>query len=133
MKPALAVLGALGGTLISTTAAAELKVKWDCYLPNAAVDCVLLESSLTSKIPFVRIVSEPAQADVVLTLTSLPAENSTRYKLDFVGQRIDGYPTEVHTIDKIPDSIDGPTATVRIMTKLERGLDELWIKKSPRR
>ncbi|HXX65635.1 MAG TPA: hypothetical protein VEK07_00540 [Polyangiaceae bacterium] len=108
---------------------AALRVKWDCYLPSGGIDCSSLESSLTSKIPFVSIVAEPKNADVTLTLTSVPAENGTRYKCDLVGKRIDGYATEVHAADKIPSSIDTTTAMVRIMTKLERGLADFMDQK----
>ncbi len=95
---------------------------WDCYLPGASVDCVVLEGSLTSKIPFLTVVADTKQADVVVTLSSLPAEDATRYELRLVGRRVDGDVTEVRTNDKIPFSIDGTTATVRLLTKLERGL-----------
>jgi hypothetical protein len=69
------------------------------------------------------------EADVVVTLTSLPAENGTRFKLDFMGKPVDSYTTEVHTIDKIPSTVDSTTATVRILTKLERGLDDFMDQK----
>lgn len=128
-RRALACLGALMIALTSSSAVAALRVKWDCYLPNAGVDCAVLENSLTSKIPFLRVVSRAGDADVVVTLTSVPAENSTRFRLDLVGPRIDGYSTEVHTTDKIPSSIDAATATVRILTKLERGLDDFMDQK----
>jgi hypothetical protein len=110
-------------------AAAELRVKWDCYLPSGNVDCAVLQSSLTSKIPFVTMASDPGRADVSVTITSLPTEDGTRYRLDFVGKRVDGYATEVHTTDRIPSSIDSATATVRLMTKLERGLDDFMDQK----
>lgn len=116
--------------LFASTAGAELRIKWDCYLPGANVDCVVLESSITSKIPFVRMVANRAEADVVASLTSVPAEGGTRYKLDFVGPPVDGYRTEVHATDKIPSSIDGTTATVRILTKIERGLDDFMDQKT---
>jgi len=54
-------------------ARAELTIKWDCYLPGGAVDCSLLENSLTAKIPFVRSVSDPRTADVVVSVTSVSA------------------------------------------------------------
>ena len=120
--PACAV--ALGISLIPASAAADLKMTWDCYLPSGGLDCMVLENSLTSKIPFLKAVTDPAVADVAVTLTSLPAENGTRFKLDFVGRASDGYRTEVHSTDKIPSSVDSTTALVRIMTKLERGLDD---------
>lgn len=126
---ASAVALAASLSLSPSTAQAALKVKWDCYLPNAGVDCGVLESSLTSKIPFVKIVGARREADVAVTLTSVPGENSTRYSCDFVGRRVDGYATEVHATDKIPDSIDATTATVRIMTKLERGLADFMDQK----
>lgn len=115
--------------LVAPSASADLRVKWDCYLPNTAVDCALLESSLTSKIPFIRIVATPAEADVTATLTSVPAENGMRFRLDFVGKPLDGYVTQVHSTDKIPSSIDSTTATVRILTKIERGLDDFMDQK----
>jgi hypothetical protein len=117
-----APLLALGTMLAPVAAMAEVRIKWDCYLPRSNLDCVVLENSLISKIPFLRAVPEASDADVVVTLTNLPAENATRFKLDFVGRPIDGYPTEVHTTDKIPYFIDGTNAMVRIMTKLEQGL-----------
>ncbi len=115
---------ALAGLLVSSPASAALKIKWDCYLPNASVDCGVLRSSLTSKVPFVTTVEREADADVLVSLTSVPAEDATRFKLDLVGRPIDGYVTQVHTTDKIPSSVDATTALVRIMTKLERGLDD---------
>ena len=115
--------------LLASTASADLRMKWDCYLPGANVDCVVLESSIISKIPFVRIVAGPGDADVVASVTSVPAEDGTRFKLDFVGPPADGYRTEVHSTDKIPSSIDGPTATERILTKIERGLDDFMDQK----
>lgn len=115
--------------LVTSAARADLKIKWDCYLPSSGVDCAVLESSVTSKIPFVKIVSVRGDADVVATLTSLPAENATRFKLDFVGKPVDGYTTEVHTQDKIPSTVDSTTATVRILTKVERGLDDFMDQK----
>jgi hypothetical protein len=120
---------AIGAILAAPNARADLRLNWDCYLPNAGVDCALLESSLTSKIPFLRIMTVPGEADVSATLTSVPAENGTRFKFDFVGRRVDGYVTEVHTTDKIPSSIDSTTATVRLLTKLERGLDDFMDQK----
>jgi hypothetical protein len=125
----LAWLTAPGVALGSSTAFAELKVKWDCYLPNASVDCGMLETSLLGKIPFLRIVSDGRDADVFVTLASLPAENATRFELVFVGRPVDGFATEVRTTDKIPQSIDSTTATVRLMTKLERGLDDFMDQK----
>ena len=116
----------------ATNASATLRVKWDCYLPNAPVDCGVLRASLTSKIPFVATVSSERDADVTLTITSVPAENATRYKFDFVGRAIDGYSAQVHTTDKVPMSIDATTTLVRIMTKIERGLDDFMDQKEAR-
>ncbi|MGD0677575.1 MAG: hypothetical protein ABSC94_19315 [Polyangiaceae bacterium] len=124
-----AALTALGVFMVPAPAAADLRVKWDCYLPKASVNCVALESSLVSKIPFLRVVRDARVADVAVTLTSLPAENSTRFEFGFLGRRLDGYATEVRTTDKIPSSIDSTTATVRLMTKLERGLDDFMDQK----
>jgi len=103
-------------------ASAALKVKWDCYLPNASVDCDVLRNSLMSKIPF--LVSSPNDPDVTVTVSSVPAENATRFKFDFVGRSVDGYVAQVHTTDKIPSSIDATTTLVRVMTKIERGLGD---------
>lgn len=128
MRPA--VLGAaLAVLMVPASARAALKIKWDCYLPGATVDCAVLRSSLTSKVPFLTPVSDPRAADVVVTVTSLPAENATRFKFDFVGRPIDGYSSSVHTTDKIPSSVDGTTAMVRVMTKLERGLADFMDQK----
>jgi hypothetical protein len=124
-----ACAAALVGFLAAPKARAELRMTWDCYLPNAIVDCAIVEGSLTSKIPFLKIVTAHSDADVAVKLTSLPAENGTRFKVDLVGKLVDGYVTEVHTIDKIPSSIDSTTATVRILTKLERGLDDFMDQK----
>ncbi len=104
-------------------------MKWDCYLPNSGMDCVVLQSSLTSKIPFLRTVIDPRDADLFVSVTSVPAENGTRFRLDFLGRRVDGFATEVHTSDKIPSSIDSTTAMVRLLTKLERGLDDFMDQK----
>lgn len=92
-RRAPSLLLALGLVLVSSTASARLRVKWDCYLPNSGVDCVTLESSLLSKIPFLESVPRREDSDVVVTLTSLPAENATRFKLDLEGKRVDGYVT----------------------------------------
>ncbi len=118
----LAGLAGLAGTLFPAVAAAELKVRWDCYLPDASVDCVILQGSLTSKIPFLTMVPDAKEADVVVTLSSIPAENATRFDIHLVGKRVEGSATEVRATDKIPSSIDSTTATVRILTKLQRGL-----------
>lgn len=121
---------ALGLLLLApATAHAALKIKWDCYLATGNVDCAVLESSLTSKIPFLSPVPDERSADVVVTLTSVPAEDATRYKLDFVGRAVDGYSTSIHTSDKIPSSVDDGTRLVRIMTKLERGLADFMDQK----
>jgi hypothetical protein len=120
---------ALAVTLSASTARAALRLKWDCYLPNASVDCAILQNSLTSKIPFLTVATGPEEADVVVAVTSVPAENATRFLLDLVGRRVDGYRVEVHSTDKIPSSIDSATATVRILTKLERGLDDFMDQK----
>jgi hypothetical protein len=124
-----ALAAAVALLLCTRPADASLRLKWDCYLPSGGVDCAVLESSLTSKIPFVVIVPDAASADVLATLTSVPAEDGTRFKLDFVGKIVDGYDTEVHTTDRIPSSIDSATATVRILTKIERGLDDFMDQK----
>jgi len=126
---ARACLLAFSLLLVPATARAELRMKWDCYLPGSNVDCVTLESSLTAKIPFLRPVAVRKDADVSVTLSSLPAENATRFKIDLEGPRVDGYLTDVHTTDKIPSSIDATTAMVRILTKLERGLDDFMDQK----
>ena len=68
-----AVLAALAAFLVSPSASATLRIKWDCYLPNANVDCGVLRSSLTSKIPFITTVSDESEADVVVTITSVSA------------------------------------------------------------
>jgi hypothetical protein len=115
--------------LISSTAAAELRIHWDCYLPSSGLNCATLQSSLTSKVPFIHVVGDASTSDVVVTLASLPAEGGTRLKLDFVGKPLDGYRTEVHSTDKIPSSVDSATATVRVLTKLERGLDDFMDQK----
>jgi hypothetical protein len=119
----------LGAVFVAPSARADLKVEWDCYLPDTGVDCALLESSLTSKIPFVKVVTTPGDADLTATLTSVPAENGTRFRFDFVGKPLDGYVTQVHSTDKIPSSIDATTATVRILTRIERGLDDFMDQK----
>jgi hypothetical protein len=119
----------LGAVLGSSGAHAALRIHWDCYLPNVGVDCAVVEASLLSKIPFLKVVRNPADADVAVTLSNLPSENGTRFLLSFIGKSVDGYRTEAHTNDKIPSSIDWPTATVRIMTKLERGLDDFMDQK----
>ena len=111
------------------TVRAELRIHWDCYLPAGNVDCTVLETSLVSKIPFLTVVSNPAEADVLVTLTSGPAEDSARFKIDFVGKAVEGFRTEVHTTDKIPSIVDATTADVRLMTKLERGLDDFMDQK----
>ena len=49
--------------------------------------------------------------------------------VDLVGKLVGGYRTEVHDTDKIPSTIDGATATVRILTKLERGLADFMDQK----
>ncbi len=104
-------------------------MRWDCYLPNSGIDCAVLETSLTSKIPFVRIVPAHGDADVVVTLTSVPAEGGTRFQLDCVGKPVDGHGTETHTSDKIPSTVDSTTATVRLLTKVERGMDDFMDQK----
>ncbi len=125
----LRVLIAIGVAVLPKAASAELTVKWDCYLPNASVDCAVVLSGLRSKIPFLTIVDESGGADVAVTLTSIPVANSRRFVCDFVGKTVDGSRTEVHTSDKIPNSIDASTATERILTKLERGLDDFMDQK----
>lgn len=97
-------------------------MRWDCYMPNANVDCDVLRSSLTSKIPFLEVVRDPNHADIAVTLTSVPSENGTRFNLIFTGKRVDGYANEVHTTDRIPATIDSTTAMVRLLTKVEQGL-----------
>lgn len=129
LRTACALAAAAAVVLCAPAASAALRVKWDCYLPSGGVDCTVLESSLTSKIPFVVIVGDAASADVLATVTSLPAEDGTRFKLDFIGKIVDGYDTEVHTTDRIPSSIDSATATVRVLTKIERGLDDFMDQK----
>lgn len=110
-------------------APAALKMRWDCYMPNASVDCSVLLTSLTSKIPFLQAVADPAIADIAVTLTSVPAEDGTRFKFTFEGRRVDGYATMVQTTDRIPSSIDSTTAMVRLMTKLEKGLADFMDQK----
>ena len=117
-----AVFIVLAILLAPSLAHAAVRVQWNCYLPGANVDCAVLESSLTSKIPFVTTVSRASDADVVVSLSSVPAEDATRYVFDLRGRSIDGYATTVHTTDKIPSTIDATTALVRVMTKLERAL-----------
>ena len=128
-RVAMALLVGAGAVLWPAMAAADLNIKWDCYLPGANVDCAVLQTSLTSKIPFLKVVSNQRDADVSVTLTSVPAEDGTRFSLDFVGKRVDGRATDVHTTDRIPSSIDPTTAMVRLMTKLERGLDDFMDQK----
>lgn len=125
------VLTAVAAAAIVTpaTSSAELRMKWDCYMPDGEIDCGLLRSSLTSKIPFLSVVHDVKNADVSVTVTSVPAENGTRFKFDFVAKRVDGYAPEVHTVDKIPSSVDSATAIVRVLTKLERGLDDFMDQK----
>src|SRR5208282_80830 len=65
---------ALSAMLVAPVARADLRITWDCYLPSAGVDCAVLESSLTSKIPFLKIVSARGDPDVFTTVTSLPSE-----------------------------------------------------------
>lgn len=125
----LALLLATAFLLWPTVSSAQLRIRWDCYMPSANVDCEVLRSSLTSKIPFLEIVDDPRVADVLVTLTSVPAENGTRFNLTFTGKRVDGYGTEVHTTDRIPSSVDATTAMVRVMTKLERGLADFMDQK----
>jgi hypothetical protein len=103
-------------------AEASLKVSWDCYLPASQIDCAQLVGSLTTKIPFVKVVQSAQEADVAVVLKSVPAESGTRFIFDFIGRSVSGYRAEVHMNDKIPDSVDSGAATVRIMTRLERGL-----------
>jgi len=129
LRRALAFLTAAAIVLASSTATATLKISWDCYLPGASVDCSVIEGSLTSKIPFLKVVADPRAADVIVSLTSVPAENATRFELHFIGKRVDGDAIEVRTNDKIPWSIDTATSAVRLLTKLERGLDDFMDQK----
>ncbi|HEY1958547.1 MAG TPA: DUF481 domain-containing protein [Polyangiaceae bacterium] len=124
-----AVFVAASVFFVSLRADAALRIKWDCYLPNTSLDCAVIHSSLTSKIPFITTVSSERDADVVVELTSVPAEDAMRIRLDFRGRPIDGYVATVHTSDKIPTSIDPSTALVRVMTKLERGLADFMDQK----
>jgi hypothetical protein len=117
-------------TFVSRTASADLRMKWDCYLPGASVDCLVIENSLTSKIPFLTVVGDTRHASVVVSLTSVATEGGTRFEFRFIGKRVNGFATEVRTSDKIPDSVDATTAMVRIMTKLERGLAQFMEQKT---
>lgn len=126
---ACSIFVAVASWLAPRTAAAALKMKWDCYLPNTGLDCVVLEASLIGKVPFLRTVSSRREADVEVTLSSVPAENGARFLFHFAGQPREGYGIDVHTVDKIPSSVDTTTATVRIMTRLERGLAEFMDQK----
>jgi len=123
-------LVALAAFFVARPATAALAVYWSCYL-TTDVDCVKLKGSLTSDVPFIDLVSERSKADVVVSVTNVPDEDGARYKLDFVGKRIDGYAIEVHTTDRIPSSVDTDTAVLRLMTKLERGLDDFMDQKDP--
>jgi len=100
-------------------------------MPSGNADCVKLRASLTSQIPFLSVVADRSAADVVVTVRSLPDEDGTRYRLDFVGKVTDGDKIEVHTTDRIPSTIDADTSMIRLMTKLERGLDDFMGQKDP--
>ena len=123
----------LASTLASRTAFADLKMHWSCYVVGGNVDCVKLEGSLTSAIPFLRSVSEVSKADVAVSVRSLPDEDGTRYRIDLVGKRVAGEAIEVHTNDRIPSFVDADTAMLRVLTKLERGLDDFMGQKDPAR
>ena len=125
--PALIV--ALAVALVSARAEARIRFKWDCYLPGANVDCAVIESSLVSKVPFLSSTTSDKDANVVITLTSVPTEDGTRFVFDFEGKPVEGYVTAVHSSDKIPSTVGASAALVRIMTQLERGLGEFMDQK----
>jgi hypothetical protein len=115
--------------LVSGEAHARLRLYWDCYLPNSNIDCALLATSLQGKIPFLERVARVADADVSVTLRSLPVEDGNRFLLDLVGPLDRGNVTSVHTFDRIPWLIDPNIAMVRLLTKLERGLGDFMDQK----
>jgi hypothetical protein len=131
----VSVRALLGGLLAMAVlarvspAGGALAMAWDCYLPDSLVDCGALRNSLTSKIPFLVVVSDRQRADVTITVTSLPAEDGMRFVIDLRGREVDGYATAVHTWDKVPSIIDSSTTMLRLITKLERGLDDFMDQK----
>ena len=124
---------AITGSFAPRTAHADLKMYWSCYVVGGNVDCVKLEGSLTSAIPFLRTVSKKSSADVDVSVRSVPDEDGTRYRISLVGKRVAGEAIEVHTNDRIPSFVDEDTATLRVLTKLERGLDDFMGQKDPAR
>lgn len=60
--------------LCPSNAVAQIRMKWDCYLPSGSVDCSLLETSLMSKIPFLLTGADRPSADVIVTVTSIAAD-----------------------------------------------------------
>jgi len=103
-------------------AQATFKIHWECELFNTGVDCAVLESSLLSKVPFLAVVPGAARAEVDVRVANLPCENGTRLTWDLLGRSVDGHRPEVHASDKVPSSIDAATATVRLLSGLERAL-----------
>jgi hypothetical protein len=103
---------------------AELVVSWTCYVPSARVDCAVVRSSLTSRIPFLTVTSDVDRADAAVTLGTVPADGGTHFKFDVVGRASDGYRPDVHTTDKMPSNVDPAATLVRVLTRLERALDD---------
>ena len=122
-------LGATVLLLFAGDANAALVVAWSCYVPNSRIDCAVIKSSLTSRIPFLKMTNDVDQADVALTLRTVSADGGTRFKIDVVGRALDGYRTEVHTTEKVPGNVDAAATMVRVLTKLERALDDFMAQK----
>lgn len=113
----LAVFAAI--TTATSTARADVPVRWDCWLQQAGVDCAALESSYFDSIPWLR---RRAGHDAARTLgvrvrsTEVPAGTSVR--VDFAGP---GEGPRFSLQELLRRDVDRDTALVRLVGLLQRG------------
>ena len=65
--------------LFSSYASAQIKVKWDCYLPDGSIDCATLANAYFQATPHIENTDE--QEDIKIEIRSAELSNRRRYEV----------------------------------------------------
>lgn len=113
---------ALAAFVGSASARAELRVVWDCFLPDARVTCQDLHNTFFARVPFLREVPAGAPLNndhpkIFVSVRWKPSSDSQKYALVIIGEGENRF----ERVEGIPNSMDSAPAVLRLVSRLHQG------------
>ena len=120
-----AVTCALMTWCVATTASADLRVGWDCFLPDAQVECGEVASAFFPSVPGVER-QDAAEGDVAVSLRSVAVPSGRRYVADFGGAPATNgeMPSDAiafSLVEQVPDAAGHDRTLMLLVALLQRG------------